>query len=145
MRPTVFLALSLSLTLLFVGDLSAADTGLVETAVQDCRKDIETYCSSIRPGEGRLLACLYAHNDQLAPGCAYDLYNAPPDLQQAVEAFVYASRECRDDLAANCALYRYGEGKMLDCINSQRGLSARCRQALQETGLWQPIGPPGGQ
>jgi len=145
MRRTVFMALSFSLTLLFVGNLRAADVGPVEAAVEDCRQDIETYCNTIRPGEGRLLACLYAHKDQLTPGCAYDLYNASPELRQQVEAFVYVSRECKDDLAAYCALVRPGEGRLLDCLNSQRGLSARCSQALQAVGLWEPIGPPGGQ
>ncbi|HVN23423.1 MAG TPA: cysteine rich repeat-containing protein [Syntrophorhabdales bacterium] len=145
MRRTVFLMLSFSLTLLFVGNLLAVDIGPVETAVDDCRKDIEMYCNNIRPGEGRLLACLYAHKDQLAPGCAYDLYNVSPEVRQAIEGFVYVSRECKDDLAAYCGLGRPGEGRLLDCLNSQRGLSARCSQALQAVGLWEPIGPPGGE
>jgi hypothetical protein len=134
-----------SLTLLFVGTLSAADIGPVEGAVEDCRKDIETYCKNIRPGEGRLLACLYAHKDQLTLGCAYDLTNASSDLQQAIEAFVYVSRECKDDLAAYCVLGRPGEGRLLDCLNKQRGLSERCSQALNAVGLWQPIGELGGE
>ena len=144
MRRCVFPGLNFFLTFVFVGNLCAADIGPVEAAVEDCRKDIETYCNNVRPGEGRLLSCLYAHKDQLALGCAYDLSNATPELRQTVEAFVYVSRECKNDLAAYCALSRLGEGKMLDCLNSQRGLSERCSQALQETGLWQPIGPPGG-
>ena len=135
----------ISLTLLFVGDLCAADIGPVEAAVEDCRNDIGTYCQNIRPGEGRLLACLYAHKDQLTPGCAYDLTNASAELQQAIEAFVYVSRECKDDLAAYCGLGRPGEGRLLDCLNKQRGLSERCSQALNAVGLWQPIGEPGGQ
>ena len=134
-----------SLTLLFVGNLSAADIGPVEAAVEDCRKDIETYCKNIRPGEGRLVACLYAHKDQLTLGCAYDLTNASSELQQAIEAFVYVSRECKDDLAAYCALGRPGEGRLLDCLNKQRGLSERCSQALNAVGLWQPIGELGGE
>ncbi len=140
----VFIALSFFLTLVFVGNVCAADMGSVEAAVEDCRKDIETYCSNVRPGEGRLLSCLYAYKDQLTLGCAYDLSNASPELQQTVEAFVYVSRECKDDLAAYCALGRLGEGRMLDCLNKQRGLNARCSRALQETGLWQPVGAPGG-
>ena len=134
-----------SLTLLFVGNLSAAGIGPVEAAVEDCGKDIETYCKNIRPGEGRLLACLYAHKDQLTLGCAYDLTNASSELQQAIEAFVYVSRECKDDLAAYCALGRPGEGRLLDCLNKQRGLSERCSQALNAVGLWQPIGELGGE
>ena len=145
MRRTVFMALSFSVTLLFVGNLFAVDIARVKGTVEDCRKDIETYCKNIRPGEGRLLACLYAHKDQLTPGCAYDLYNASPELQQAVEALVYVSGECKDDLAAYCGLGRPGGGSLLDCLNKQRMLSVRCSQALNEVGLWQPIGETDGK
>ena len=145
MRRTVFLALSFSLTLMFVQNLRAADVSLAEAAVEDCRNDIDTYCNNIRPGEGRLLACLYGHKDQLALACTYDLYNATPELRQAIESYVYVSRECKDDLGAYCGLGRLGEGRLLDCLNRQRGLSARCSQALNETGLYQPMGPIGGE
>jgi len=137
MRRTVFLALSLSLTVLVVGNLFAGDKGPVAAAVDDCKKEIETYCKNITPGEGRLLACLYAHEDQLGGVCAYDLYNASAELQRAVAALVYVSRACKDDMAAYCALRRPGEGRLVNCLNKQRGLSERCSQALNETGLKQ--------
>ena len=134
MRRTVFLALSFSLTLLFVGNLFAADKGPVQAALDECKKDIDTYCKNITPGEGRLLACLYAYQDKLSGGCAYDLYNASAELQQAVAALMYVARECRDDVAAYCALTPPGEGRLLNCLNKQKGLSGRCSQALQEVG-----------
>ncbi len=145
MRRTVFMALSFSVTLLFVGNLFAADMGRVEGAVENCRKDIETYCKNIRPGEGRLLACLHAHDGRLTPRCAYDLDNASTELQQAIEALVYVSRECRDDLAAYCALHRPEEGTLLDCLNKQRRLSLGCSETLNEVGLRQPMGEVGGK
>jgi hypothetical protein len=137
MRHTVFLALSFSLTLLFVGNLFAADKGPVEAALDDCKKDIDTYCKNITPGEGRILACLYAYEDKLSPGCWYHLYNASAELQQAVAAFIYAARECRDDVAAYCALTPPGKGRLLNCLDKQKGLSGRCSQALRDVGLKQ--------
>ncbi len=41
--------------------------------VQD---DLETYCKNVTPGEQRILACLYAHEDKLSGRCVYALYNA---------------------------------------------------------------------
>jgi hypothetical protein len=135
----------ISLALLTAGNLYAVDMGAVESVVDDCRKDIETYCSDIRPGEGRFLACLRAHENELTSECAYDLNNAPAELQQTIEGFVYVSRECKDDLAAYCALGRLEQGRLLDCLNRQRGLSVRCSQALNATGLYEPPGPVGGE
>ena len=146
MRRTVFMALSFSATLLFVGNLFALDMGRVEGAVENCRKDIETYCKNIRPGEGRLLTCLHAHEGRLTPRCADDLNNASTDLQQAIEALAYVSRECRDDLAAYCAAPRRPQdGTLLDCLNKQSRLSLHCSEALNEVGLRQPMGEVGGK
>ena len=38
---------------------------LVETVATGCEKELTTYCKDVTPGEGRILACLYAHSDKL--------------------------------------------------------------------------------
>ncbi len=35
-----------------------------------CRPDIERLCPKIRPGGGRIKACLMEHKDQISVGCA---------------------------------------------------------------------------
>lgn len=37
--------------------------------VEACRKDIAKFCKVIKPGEGRLGDCLYAHFKALSPAC----------------------------------------------------------------------------
>jgi Cysteine rich repeat len=36
---------------------------------QACAADYHTYCSDVRPGGGRILACLKQNADKLSQGC----------------------------------------------------------------------------
>ena len=36
----------------------------------ECKADAEKFCKGIRPGSGRILACLKSHQSELAPACA---------------------------------------------------------------------------
>ncbi len=38
--------------------------------MQVCRGDYDRLCSGVRPGGGRVLACLQSHADQLGAACA---------------------------------------------------------------------------
>ncbi|WP_048859593.1 cysteine rich repeat-containing protein, partial [Acidisphaera rubrifaciens] len=34
-----------------------------------CGADFQTFCPGVRPGGGRVIACLHAHGPDLSPGC----------------------------------------------------------------------------
>ena len=76
---------------------------LVEGVVTGCKAELEKYCSNVTPGEARVLACLYAHNDKLSGRCEYALYDAAVQLERAVAALTYVANECADDLRKHCA------------------------------------------
>jgi len=110
--------------------------GLVDTVKNGCEKEIKTYCKDVKPGEGRVLACLYAFSDKLSSRCEYALYDAAAQLERAVQALTYVANECGDDLKANCAGIKPGEGRLLQCIDKNEAkVSKRCKQALKDTGL----------
>lgn len=118
-----------------VGNLSAQET-LLETVATGCKTELETYCKSVTPGEGRILACLYAYQDKLSGKCEYALYNAAARLERAVAALTYVTNECEADLAANCAGVKAGEGRLLQCLEkSDAKVSQRCKDALKDVGL----------
>ena len=88
------------------------------------------------PGEGRLLACLYAFEDKLSPRCDYALYDAATQLDQAVTALAHGATECKSDIEKHCAAVKTGEGRVIECLKKQEDkLTTRCRQAMKDIGL----------
>ena len=61
---------------------------LRDAVVKACENDLKTYCSQVTPGEKRLLACVYAHEDKLSDQCTYALYQASVVLEQLAQAVV---------------------------------------------------------
>ena len=118
------------------GPAEAAVEGVLETVATGCEKELAAYCQGVTPGEGRILACLYAHEDKLSGQCEYALFDAAAQLERAVAALAYLVNECGDDLDKYCAGVSAGEGRLLDCLNkNEKKISGRCKQALKDTGL----------
>jgi len=118
-----------------VGNLSAQET-IIETVANGCKTEIETYCKAVTPGEGRILACLYAYEDKLSGKCEYALYDAAARLERAVAALTYVAKECEADIVANCAGVKAGDGRVLQCLEKNEAkVSKRCKGAIKEVGL----------
>ena len=113
-----------------------AQQGIVETVATGCKAELEKYCSNVTPGEGRLLACLYAYEDKLSGRCEYALYDAAAQLERAVAALSYVVNECSSDLKQYCAGVAAGEGRLLQCLQKNDAqVSQRCKQARKDVGL----------
>ena len=118
------------------GTALAAQKGPVEVVTEGCKKEIDTYCKGITPGQGRILACLFAFEDKLSNRCEFALYDAASQLERAVNALAYAANECREDLKSFCSAVKPGEGRLLDCLDKNKEkLSERCSQAMSDVGL----------
>ncbi|MBT8048165.1 MAG: hypothetical protein HKN57_14640 [Xanthomonadales bacterium] len=105
----------------------------VATVVTGCATEIETYCSQVSEGEGRMLACFYAHEDKLSGQCQYALYSAASQLDQAVSALNYVAGQCEDDIMKLCADVQMGEGRILECLGSQEeSVSPACKTAIAQ-------------
>ena len=125
----------ITLAFLFAGSVLAQE-GLIGTVTEGCKKELGTYCKGVTPGEGRLLACLYAYGDKLSNRCEFALYDASIQLERAINALSFVATECRNDLNAHCAAVEPGEGRLLDCLEkNKKKVSSRCMHALKDTGL----------
>jgi len=135
MKTTSILILAISVTLLFT--ISAgAEQSLVDVVANGCKTEINTYCKDVVPGEGRVLACLFAHSDKLSGKCEYALYDAAVQLERAVAALSYVANECAGDLDQLCQDVRAGEGRLLKCLEQNDAkVSSRCKEAIKEVGL----------
>jgi hypothetical protein len=135
MRRTGVGWLILGGVLLLVTPALAQET-LLESVANGCKEELEKYCSRVTPGEGRVLACLYAHGDKLSGRCEYALYDAAVQLERAVNALVYAVNECSADLKKYCGGVQAGEGRLLQCLQKNDAqVSNRCKQARKDVGL----------
>lgn len=114
----------------------AQQKGLADIVADGCKTEIDSFCKSVTPGEGRVLACLYAYSDKLSNRCEYALYNAASQLQRAVEALAYVGNECRDDLKTYCPDIMPGGGRLIQCLDKNKDkVSARCKEAQKDVGL----------
>jgi hypothetical protein len=121
--------------LAIAGNLCAQES-IAETVANGCKAEIETYCKDVTPGEGRILACLFAHQDKLSGKCEWALYDSAVRLERAVAALSYAVNECEADLNAYCKDVEAGEGRLLECLEKNDAqVSQRCKDALKEVGL----------
>jgi hypothetical protein len=133
-RTRIFLVALAVLLLGFTG--VNAGQGLVETVANGCKIEIEKYCSQVTPGQGRILTCLYAHEDKLSAKCEYALYDAAAQLERAVAALSYVANECNEDLEKYCESIEPGKGRLLECLDKHdKQVSKRCKQAIKDVGL----------
>jgi hypothetical protein len=110
--------------------------GALDTFAEGCQLELTTFCKDVTPGEGRILACLYAFQDKITPRCEYALYDSVGQLDRTLTNLSYAVGECRDDLKSTCADIKPGEGRLLDCLSKNEAkISNRCNNALKDTGL----------
>jgi hypothetical protein len=116
------------------GAMAAED--LVDVVAEGCKVELESYCKAVTPGEGRVLACLYAHEDKLSGRCEYALYDAAAQLEHAIGALTYLANECKADMQQHCANIQPGEGRLAMCLKkNEQQVSARCQQAINDVGL----------
>jgi hypothetical protein len=115
---------------------AGAQQPLAEQVLEGCASELEAHCQEVTPGEGRLLACLYAHEDKLSGQCEFALYDAAVRLERAVNALSYVASQCRTDIESLCASVQMGEGRILQCLEDHADqVSGPCTNALTEVGL----------
>ena len=135
MKRTMIILIALAILPLLV-TAATAQQSLVETVANGCKVEIEKYCAQVTPGEGRVLACLFAHGDKLSATCEHALYDAAVQLERAVAALSYVANECDADLEKYCASIAPGEGRLLECLEkNNKQVSGRCKNALKDVGL----------
>jgi PRC-barrel domain len=103
-----------------------------------CREELRNFCSTVTPGEGRLLLCMQAHEDKLSNQCELALFDASRNLQQTMQRISRVAEACWSDIETQCA----GESSIVRCISDNRArLSPRCQAAAAELRPASPASP----
>jgi hypothetical protein len=119
---------------LLIGAYSMAQDSLVEHLVKACESDIQSYCSQVTPGNGRMLHCMAAHEDKISGRCQYAFYQAATILEQLATATAYVASQCATDIETHCSDVAMGEGRILAClIEAEAEVSDACNQAVSDT------------
>ena len=137
-RSVVRIAMSI-VTLAFLLPLAAgaqATEDPIEMVLSACEPEIETYCSQVTPGEGRLLACFVAHEDKISGQCGWALYEAMTVFEDFANAVAYVASSCWDDVVEHCAEVEMGEGRVATCLlENQDEVTPECKQAMEDVEL----------
>src|SRR5215471_3101657 len=118
MRRMVKCLLTVSVLSLLPGTFNPAQAqeSLIKSVKEGCEKEMTSFCKDVTPGEGRILACLYAYEDKLSTRCEYALYDASAQLEHATASLTYVANECKADLEKHCAKVEAGEGRLAMCL-----------------------------
>ena len=87
---------------------------------RDCSTDIQSLCAGVKPGGGRVLACLQQHvaAGELSVGCSTILSKA-----------IWVAKECAADIKQFCPNATYAN--VGDCMRPHLGqTSGTCQSAL---------------
>jgi hypothetical protein len=134
MKKNAFLVVGAMLMLSVSGAWAQDD--IIDNVMKSCDAEIKAYCSQVTLGEGRLLACFYAHEDKLSGRCQYALYEGAAQLEQFAAAVTHLATECKDDLVKYCAEVQLGEGRVGTCLLENKAeVTDACRQAIDDVGL----------
>lgn len=133
---TVFAQLLLPMPGAWAAEEAQTADDLVEHLIEACEPEIENYCSQVTLGEGRMLACFYAHQDKLSGRCEYALYDAAAQLEEFATAIVYLAKACREDLLKFCSQVAVGEGRVGMCLLDHKSdVSEGCGNAMDDVQL----------
>lgn len=108
-------------------------TGSIAKLERSCGDDIKKYCSAVTPGNGRVLHCMEAYEDQISPQCSYAEQEAALTLQMAVDRLREAVAACSNEITKFCSKVQPGQGRVAQClIANQASASPQCAGAIQK-------------
>jgi hypothetical protein len=143
MRLLAKLGLLPLLVILSVGSASA-QTSIGKTILEkltaritkledSCRKDIKKYCSTVTPGEGRMIYCMEAHEDKISAKCAFELRDAATSVQTAADALKDAVIACKAEITGVCGKILPGQGRIAACLLENKSTaSTGCADAIKK-------------
>ena len=89
-------------------------------AHQACATDIKQLCAEVKPGKGRLKACVKNHFGQLSASC-----------QNALLSNVTITKSCKPDALKKCPDTQPGGGRIQACMKDHfMELTEDCEDAL---------------
>ena len=100
----------------------------VKKIMVSCKKDVNSYCSTVTPGQGRIALCIMAHEDKISDQCFDAILDAADGISLAISNIQRAADVCEADIDKVCAKVQLGEGHIAQCLISNKSkISSACR------------------
>ena len=94
-----------------------------------CASDVRKFCGNVTRGEGRLVLCMQAYDDQLSKRCQFALYRVSRNLEAVVSRVGRIADACWNDIQEKCG----DADKIGQCVIEKRGsLSQACQTVIND-------------
>jgi hypothetical protein len=121
-ESAMLMTVSLFCLVLYSGSPAYADESLL------CADEIEKFCKDVKPGGGRIIECLKAHEAELCAACRGKI----GELQGFIKDCEHA---CSGDIAQFCKEIQPGGGRIIKCLREhEKQLSPSCSAKLEMIG-----------
>ena len=113
--------------------MSYADA--VDQLAAACRADFAKYCKGVELGNGRLRACLDAHQNVVSPRCQQTRVMVYASIARRVAAQRDIGRICDADIERMCGT-SHADAHLVECLLSvsPAAMSPACNQTFTDTG-----------
>ena len=107
-------------------DRIAAAVEMIEGA---CATDVRSFCGNVTRGEGRLVLCMQAYDDQLSKRCQFALYRVSRNLGSVLSRVDRIADACWNDIQERCG----DADKIGQCVMEKRtSLSQPCQTVIND-------------
>lgn len=107
-----------------------------QSVFEACGEDVANHCEAVTPGNGRIFACLYAHEDKISESCDAVIVDVANLLDRFFELIRYTVQECRADIEKHCMDVEMGGGRIYSCLKSHTAeLTSDCSTVLESINL----------
>jgi hypothetical protein len=107
-------------------DRIAAAVEMIEGA---CATDVKNFCGNVTRGEGRLVLCMQAYDDQLSKRCQFALYRVSRNLESVLSRVDRIADACWNDIQDKCG----DADKIGQCVLEKRAsLAQPCQTVIND-------------
>ena len=131
--PTYLRRAFTSLPIILMAFIAGNEQLAAQSIFESCETDLKAYCGQVTPGNGHIVACLYAHEDTLSDNCDAATEDHANLLDWFFESVRYVMDQCANDIQKHCADVTFGGGRIFSClIEKTSSLTDGCKALVPE-------------
>ena len=98
-----------------------------------CADDLAKFCSNVTKGDGRVIHCMLAFEDQISTKCDFAVFEAQRGLQRALDRVAEVADACGAEIQKYCGNAPEGGGGIAQClIKNKAAIKKGCRGAVEK-------------